>query len=190
MRLGAGRPRCALGDWVPRPAVIPATASHWAWLRDSRRRALGVCPRPGPRLTAQQNAQSWRVGLPSGFAFLSAQRMCRPCSGSAVCLLRPEPRLGGSRRLSLGCHQPSAGFRVSARPSGPWVPWKVILGCPRTGAFRKDTKSQLHRLFSGSRGGSEGGGVQLLRFSVTPQTAAYQAPCPSPTPGARSNSYP
>ena len=55
------------------------------------------------------------------------------------------------------------------------MPWTVVLGCPRTGAFGKDTKSHLHRLFSGSRHGSEGGGVQSLRFSVTPQTAGRQA---------------
>lgn len=83
------------------------------------RRALGVCPQPGPKLKAQQNSQSWQVGPLFGFGFSTSQRMSHPWSGSATCLLRPEPRPGGSSRLGLGCCRLRAGFRASAQSPGP-----------------------------------------------------------------------
>lgn len=121
LRPGVGGPRRAPGDWVPRRTVIPATASHGA-----RVRGLGVCPQPGPKLKAQQDAQSWQVGPPFGFGFSTSQRMSHPWSGSATCLLRPEPRPCGSRRLGLGCRRLRAGFWASAQSPGP---------CPRVSPY-------------------------------------------------------
>ena len=110
-------------------------------------------------------------GLPSrrhrGCAVPALGALCASCGLSAG-------RAGaeGWARAAVG-RVPASGFLPSLLGLG--VPWTVVLGCPRTGAFGKDTKSHLHRLFPGSRHGSEGRGVQSLRFSVTPQTAARQA---------------
>lgn len=107
---GTGRPDAQSSR--PQPPTGPGSETP-------ERRALGVCPQPGPKLKAQQNAQSWQVGPPFGFGFSSSQRMSLPWSGSATCLLRPEPRPGRSRRLGLGCRRLRAGFRASAQPPGP-----------------------------------------------------------------------